>query len=474
MATKGRRTKKQNKDIQLIEKKEKSNEIKQYEIEIMKKEQQVTSLSVKIKNDGLERLNIKELKEPFIRKRLELNYIDILNFNDSKFSTKVSQGCYQLLKEIPIGLDKSYRLELVLEKDDEKENESIWNLQVSLDPNEWFYLKYKGDWKEKEDAINQAKQFIKNVNDIERETYYDPVKHPQNSNSFCKRENCNGAFYNVNRKSGKKELVKCHRRHIGFLCNERLNYFSNNENEIKINKKCGLIVSKESIWKTFPVNEKGKWIICSRFQEFTRELLIIPDSGLVKSNIISHGNKNCVQNCLFWRYIQKTCIELNSLQVLENKKPVTERIVINFGKWETGMRLLNELEECHAHGHIWLSYEFVRNLQTKEFKQTNNGDGEKLQYLLKEHINKPLDYLKLNADELQMILNPRLIEFSNIQLSEKIESLNLKLIEKLEFTEKQLTIKIESLNKLKDRFQIVKIFFDISNFEERIPLQLKE
>lgn len=62
--------------------------------------------------------------------------------------------------------------------------------------------------------------------------------------------------------------------------------------------------------------------------------------------------------------------------------------VINFGSWETetAMRKNPHLLECHAHAHLWLSSEFVR---------------EKLDSRLIRHTEQPNDYLLQNARDLE-------------------------------------------------------------------------
>jgi len=97
----------------------------------------------------------------------------------------------------------------------------------------------------------------------------------------------------------------------------------------------------------------------------------------------------CSKN--FW----DTVICLISKLENESKVQVYEAIVINFGNWESAMRMNPSLSSCHPHAHIWLTPVYIDYIAKKYTKFGENF------YILADHVGEPENYTLQNANELE-------------------------------------------------------------------------
>jgi hypothetical protein len=115
----------------------------------------------------------------------------------------------------------------------------------------------------------------------------------------------------------------------------------------------------------------------------------------------------------FWQQV------FNLEEELRNKYEVVpyERVVINFGQWESAMRMNPSIKSCHPHAHLWLTPEFIDKVSS-----------DPIWIPLAGHVVRPEDYLLQNARELEQ---SRLVSLRYRQLDKKIDleikSVNAKL-----------------------------------------------
>jgi len=133
----------------------------------------------------------------------------------------------------------------------------------------------------------------------------------------------------------------------------------------------------------------SNWWVFGRHDEPTREILLIP--GPPKPwdrEAESHNNTSMVCSTDFW---EKILSLEKKLKGIETMSPF-EGVVINFGQWETAMRMNPSLTSCHPHAHVWLTPEFMSKVDTSPDWNAIHG-----------HLAKPEDYFLVNAQELETL-----------------------------------------------------------------------
>eukprot|EP01133_Synstelium_polycarpum_P002344 gene2344-2668_t len=133
--------------------------------------------------------------------------------------------------------------------------------------------------------------------------------------------------------------------------------------------------------------------VCSA--ERRRELLILPRSSTI-GKVSVHKNDDLVKWSGFWISALRIMDHLAN-STLETPMVACKRVVFNFGMWETGISLSPDLSECHAHAHLWLTKEFVFQLQ----KNHHNPLANRLGKILNGHLFRPEEYVDINAKELK-------------------------------------------------------------------------
>ena len=268
------------------------------------------------------------------------------------------------------GLDSQYRFEL-------RYSEGCWRLRASLDPVQWFDLLLKSGTTL--DAIQCATDYMRYC---EREHMYSGhVTRQKAGTSACKRD-------------GKCDSYDCHHLHHLWKCQHFVKYTG----VAGDGRKCGFPTYIEDLLAN------GKhWVLHRRYSEGTRDLLLMPKPEFVEEFKFPHSNKNMVQDALFWEVALAETAHLADLLKGNN---AVERIVINFGRWESAERQDPNLSECHAHAHLWLTKGFIN--------ASIFGDA------LADSTGTPEDFLMRNARDLE---SSRLNAYRFSYLNERMDKL---------------------------------------------------
>jgi hypothetical protein len=219
--------------------------------------------------------------------------------------------------------------------------------------------------------------------------------------AYCEREHLYSGF-SMRQKAGtggckrneKCEFEDCYHLHHLWQCDHLVNYTSTKESS----RPCGFPTYIEDLLADGPY-----WALHRRYTEGTRELLIMPKPILISEHKFPHNNIEMVQQPLFWSVALE---EIHNLAGLVRGMNVVDRVVINFGKWESAERQDPNLSECHAHAHFWLTKGFI--------SEPIFGD------LLADCTATPEDYLLENARDLESF---RLNSLRNTILNKSIESI---------------------------------------------------
>jgi len=297
---------------------------------------------------------------------------------NAKLLADACKQLHELLEKKSERIKLAYRIELT------KNENNKWSLRACLDPIVWF--DELSQIKSTKFAVKAAIKFINDCKQIQNDNITIPSI-IQFKREICKFKICN--------KKGKKE-DPCMFLHIDWECEEVIDH------KVQGKQKCSFKQYEENKLR---INTKPEyWSLYSRLEP-TREVLLIPNNTAIKNNIIPHGNGKLVLQSEFWKSVQEYSYYLYQMQINNNRSKLSndlapvERIVINFGNWETGMRVNPFLCECHAHVHLWLTKQFVCS---DTFTQLNGHDYP------------PEDYLLINALKLE---NERLtaVRFTDIE-----------------------------------------------------------
>jgi len=270
-----------------------------------------------------------------------------------RVAKSLSRSSSQLINKVhtlDVLLQKAYRIELAFEN-------KKWILRACIDPIRWYDSIINNT-----KSMDYALRFIANCRKYGQETLQPKLETPKTApctNNHCKRSTCRFLH------------------EVWPPCTAMINYLDGGSST-----QCGFTIYEEN--KIDQVYGLDNWSLFVRPFELTREVLLIPSPSDIKFYNIPHGNKGLIQQPSFWKAAQEISIKMSKKTLLQTN-PVT-RIVVNFGEWETGMRLNPLLEECHAHAHLWLTTEFTRC-----------GVYPKLA----KHDYPPEDYLIANARELE-------------------------------------------------------------------------
>ncbi|EGG23358.1 hypothetical protein DFA_05490 [Cavenderia fasciculata] len=368
-----------------------------------------TTTSNQVSNESS---SIKPPEIPFLRPNANRQY----SFLDKKEAFHVSTGCKEIvdmLNTMDPKFRSSYRIELVLQED------GMWDLRLCLDPDAWFEISYQQDQVK---ALANAQNYInlarEEYNKVAPEDRQDP---PRCEKKACDFEGNEGGCYFKNKKRdpkfpglppAEKQRIIVHLKtyyHQEWVClREVRDTKTQNMHHCGVKVYSGAILNrKEKVLRDFVPN----FSVLSRWSEKAREIMMMPNPSK-ENNPIPHNNVEMVKDPEFWRNANQICTKLEelkldkSLKLRSDSPPATNRIVINYGQWETGVRGNPWLEECHAHAHIWLSSEFVLSLQSQK-NNFNDPFLKRLQLILDGNVYRPNDYLYQNYTRLESRIFPK-------------------------------------------------------------------
>ena len=254
-----------------------------------------------------------------------------------------------------LGLQEAFRIELCHIGD-------LWQLRLCIHPVAWFDLIREQNGEA--DALIHARAYLE----------------------LCEREHIPATVLICEQASSGKcefddagcDAKECIFRHVLWRCRHSIPLRTYNTKLVE----CGFPVFVEDL-----MADGENWTLHRRYQEGTRELLLMPKAKFVEKDGFPHGNVAMVQTPLFWHV---ALAESRQLDALIGDQSAVERIVINFGQWEAAERRDPYASECHAHAHVWLSKKFISDVSQEPFSEA----------LAACHAN-PQDYLRENARALR-------------------------------------------------------------------------
>eukprot|EP01133_Synstelium_polycarpum_P010773 gene10773-12551_t len=341
---------------------------------------------------------VANLQQVFVYESIVYAYIFHSSFNEViaiDFATQSSK------KE----LRHSYRLELVRSNDNNSDPECEWRLQLVVDPEEWFEVLSNDN---QDMALDRATRALV-PNNLEKL-----------SKTVCSfKRKCD-------RRRDKDHLEAY--VHTEWICD-----FNIPDKNGIAKHKCCLPVYSETIVNPKELGDKNFLPginLLSRWNEMSRELMMIPTPDTISKNVFPHSNQKWVTMESFWDTARKICCFLERANTT-GTYVASNRIVINHGQWETGARIRPNINEGHPHAHIWLSLPFVQSLDTDDclreiFSYTlRNMTMEqiesdilvpRLKFTLRNHEYRPDDYVNSNAKSLEL----RIIPISDQKLKEAL------------------------------------------------------
>jgi hypothetical protein len=287
-------------------------------------------------------------------------------------ANELAKGCETLLSKVRDYRNKGYRIELLLDGD-----KGV--LRLCLDPVIWYDDLCDKIGKVAVDVAKDFSMWAFQEQRKKRENYDDLV---------CPKEMATGGKQCSYKPCKPPPGKPCQHLHKYWTCPSKVQHLSKEQVE------CGF-----SAWHENRLQIKdipSGWDLFKRL-ELTREVLIMPHPNIIQSGEVPHGNVGMVKTPRFWEVVQTCCQQLQSLG--KSKEWAVTRVVINFGRWETGMRVNPYLEECHAHAHLWLTKDFISNYEP-----------------LKKHDYAPEDYVLKNARQLEKerLFHDRMAELTSM------------------------------------------------------------
>lgn len=177
--------------------------------------------------------------------------------------------------------------------------------------------------------------------------------------------------------------------------------------------------------------KRTRFITCAR-TAFTRDLLFLPDTGLLGSPHLNNRDAVCFP--LFWEALLLAAHQLNSRGLTNLQSFPVEAFAFNFGSWESQQADDPLIQECHAHAHIKLKHEFICAVNQASILHPLRG-----------RVQDGKDYDAQNKEELQKLLTPLMF----VSLSDKINDLDVK-VNGLSAKVDDLSIKFDNLSNKMD------------------------
>eukprot|EP01133_Synstelium_polycarpum_P008993 gene8993-10548_t len=334
------------------------------------------------------------LEEPYLRPTVQ-KYCFPSALDVSKDITNGVKEMMVMLSILPKELSRSYRIELV------REGPVTWDLRLCLDPMVWFNLMYDKSL-DKDRPIMLGQMYIEGAMIAHDMLPAADKKLP----TKCNKRPCDKGA------SCERKFRKDHKHynHPEWACNRHIK-----DTRLGIMHPCDLVLYTESlVYRSTDVSAASRFFrnysICSRWKEFARELMIMPNPN-VPDNPLPHSNIKMVVLENFWETAAKLVSLLEHLHQVNNNnnnkvdESATNRVVINFGEWESGVRANPYLEESHAHAHVWLSSSFILAMQTQPPEKCSI-EHTRLHQILKGYYYRPQDYLDVNSRNLAIRILP--------------------------------------------------------------------
>ncbi len=138
------------------------------------------------------------------------------------------------------------------------------------------------------------------------------------------------------------------------------------------NRTCGWFLVKELHLPNF----SSATILATARPEPVREILLHPHPAQTH-----YVNREWAVQASVWQFI---------LDIITTKLPTPKpvyKVAFSFGEWETAMDVDHRVRDCHAHVHLWLTYDTVMQLHNTS---------------VKGRLKDPVDYLEENCRELEL------------------------------------------------------------------------
>jgi len=315
------------------------------------------------------------------------------------------------LHSMHVSLRQRFRIQLIVQKD-------VWKLQLCLDPTVWYLSKRVPS--DIENCGKEKPHFLKEADSFMTWVYENSDKCPEPTDKISLPTLCH--------KPPPCPNPSCTFDHIIWQCPAEVPHKMKENTECKFQCRKSLLFTHEC-----EEIKKSGWVILRR-PEKTRDLVISPCPKEISENLLPHNNEDLISCDAFWDAV-KTFIQ----HLDENcAKKSVERVVINFGSWESAVHRDVYLKECHAHAHFWLSSESVRVLG-----QMDGCDFP------------PNDYLWLNAVELQKTVlwndqrlhKEQYLKYLDRKIDNKFENLDKKIDQQNDFIQSQFTKLFEKLER---------------------------
>jgi len=325
------------------------------------------------KTDDFSSLVAKDIKEmgPFLQYQQEF---DLMRDQDHIQIAFAVQTIFQKLETMFVGLKDSFRLQLRNDADN-------WKLEVLLDPKVWYDWKRLPDGKLSKNDNDNAESFLKYVRDNFKQSPGSPSRLTDPEFRPCEHK--------LKSICDKITRYKCVFGHYEWECGARVSHKTNP------NKVCEYYVLQERRKLcpdecternqcNFCLFEKNGFITVVR-KERTRELELVPTLEYIQKGTAPHSNESTATWSVFWKTAKRYITLLKTL-IPSAENPV-ERIVFNFGTWETEMDRDRNLLECHAHAHFWIFPQHVQHIP-----------------ILFDHHQDLEDYMWINAQDLNFCI----------------------------------------------------------------------
>lgn len=286
---------------------------------------------------------------------------------DSEQLARHSTNLLQYVSRASPTLMERYRLQLV------KVDGGVWKLQICLDPLEWY--QYLRSLPNNEPSSSEGEPSKPNYI-IAAERYLEWVYSNSHRCIEPKKKTKPVEMCRYDLTSQGCTYVQCRFDHTLWECKAKVDHHVRGEIDY------GFFCKKSLTVQAFD-NFDPNWTAFIR-PEKTRDIVIVPHPKYIYDAPFPHSNYLMVQTSLFWNTAAKFA---NRLCEISKDASAVERIVVNFGEWETAVHDDVYLKECHAHFHLWLSANSVRAIP-----QLDGFDFP------------PNDYLWINAVNLQQTL----------------------------------------------------------------------